>query len=91
MADNISSAQNTNSTGSTAGTVLRDVNASASLGEFLNGLNSATSSAMTGAVTIGDRIIGGGKNSGRQFGLLQTLAVVAGVIIIFKMYQDGGK
>ena len=90
MASNISSEQQTQSTGSTAGTVLRDVNASASLGEFLNNFNASTSSALGGTVSVGDRILGGSKSE-RQFGILQTLALVAGGVIIFKLWKDGRK
>lgn len=88
MADNISSTQSTDSTGSNAG-VFRDVNASASLGEFLNNFNASTSHAIGGTVSVGDRILGGGKNSARQFGILQTIAVVAGLVIIVKLWKDG--
>lgn len=89
MADNISSTQSTDSTGSNAG-VFRDVNASASLGEFLNNFNASTSSALGGTVSVGDRILGGSKSE-RQFGILQTLALVAGGVIIFKLWKDGRK
>lgn len=88
MAEGQNSSQSTQSTGANAG-VFRDVNASASLGEFLNNFNASTSHAIGGTVSVGDRILGGGKNSSRQFGILQTIAVMAGLVIIFKLWQDG--
>jgi len=88
MAEGQNSSQSTQSTGANAG-VFRDVNASASLGEFLNNFNASTSHAIGGTVSVGDRILGGGKNSARQFGIIQTIAVIAGCVIIFKLWQDG--
>lgn len=74
-----------NSGGSNAG-VLRDVNASIGALDFLNNFGASTSSATTGAVTLGDKIIGGNK-SDRQFGLVQTLAIIAGVVIVVKLWK----
>ena len=87
-----SSTQNVNSAQSPSSGVLRDINAS--LGaldfqpNFLNGLNSSTSSATStsGAVTLGDRILGGNKSS-RQFGLVKILTLIAGAAILLKIYK----
>lgn len=76
---------------------VRDVNASIggfdfnalNPSNFLNGLNSSTSSATSGAVTVGDRILGGSKSS-RQFGLVKILALVAGGAILLKLYKKKG-
>lgn len=76
-----------NSGGSNAG-VLRDVNASIGALDFLNNFGASTSSAMTGAVTLGDKIVGGNK-SDRQFGLVKILTIIAGGIIIVKLWKWG--
>ena len=56
----------------------------------LSNLGAATSRATSGAVTTGDRIIGGQKSS-RQFGLVKILAVFAGVAILYRIYKRKGK
>lgn len=54
--------------------------------DMLNNFGAATSSATSGAVTVGDRIIGGTKSS-RQFGLVKILAIGATVAILLKLYK----
>lgn len=90
MADSINSTQQTSSTGSNTG-YFRDVNASASLGEFLNNFNASTSSATSGNITVGDKIIGGQKSAQAQFSILKILVIVAGAGILLKLYQEGAK
>jgi len=63
----------------------RDVNASIG-GLDLSGIGAATSSATSGAVTVGDRIIGG-TSARRQYGLVKILAVIAGAYILLKVYK----
>lgn len=71
--------------GSVGQGVGRDVNASIG-GLDLSKIGSATSSATSGAVTVGDRIFGGNKSS-RQFGLVKILALFAGAAILLKIYK----
>ena len=89
----LSSEQNNQNAGQGAGTVGqgvgRDVNASIG-GLDLSNLGAATSSATSGAVTVGDRIIGGNKSS-RQYGIVKILAFVAGAAILYKLYKKWGK
>lgn len=87
MAESINSTQQTSSTGSNSGTLFRDVNASASLGEFLNNFNASTSAADSGHITVGDKIIGGEKRARASFNLLQVLAVAGIGLIIYKIYE----
>ena len=91
MADSINSTQQTSSQGSTGGTLFRDVNASASLGEFLNNFNASTSSADSGHITVGDKIIGGQKSAQAQFSILKMLVIIAGAGILLKLYKEGAK
>lgn len=63
----------------------RDVNASLG-GLDLSHIGAATSSATSGAVTVGDRILGGTKAS-RQFGLVKILALSAATAILLKLYK----
>lgn len=79
--------QNTQSTGSNAGTLFRDVNASASLGEFLNNFNASTSSATSGNITIGDKIIGGQKSAKTQFSILKILTIAGIGLVAYKIYK----
>ena len=87
------SAEQTNqNSGQGAGTVGqgigRDVNASIG-GLDLSNLGASTATSTSGAVTVGDRIMGGEK---RQFGLVKILAVVAGIAIFIKIFKSkGGK
>ena len=75
----------------------RDVNASIGIGDItlpnlsgaFSNFGTATSSATSGAVTVGDRILGGTKST-RQFGLVKILALVAGVAILYKLYKKKG-
>lgn len=75
--------QNSTSTG-----YLRDVNAQIGALElpsnFLNNFGAATSSAMSGAVTVGDRILGGSK---QQFGVVKILVLIAGAALLIKVYK----
>lgn len=87
MADSINSTQQTSSTGSNSGTLFRDVNASASLGEFLNNFNASTSSADSGHITVGDKIIGGQKSAQTQFSILKMLAIAGIGLIAYKIYK----
>ena len=86
------SEQTNQNSGQGAGTVGqgigRDVNASIGGIDFSN-LGAATSSATSGAVTVGDRILGGTK-SRRQFGLVKILALIAGAAILYKLYKKKG-
>lgn len=87
MADSINSTQQTSSQGSTGGTLFRDVNASASLGEFLNNFNASTSSADSGHITVGDKIIGGQKSAQAQFSILKILAIAGIGLVAYKIYK----
>lgn len=86
------SEQSNQNQGQGAGTVGqgigRDVNASIG-GLDLSNLGAATSSATSGAVTVGDRILGGTRSS-RQFGIVKILALVAGAAILYKLYKKKG-
>ena len=86
MADSINSTQQTSSTGSNTG-YFRDVNASASLGEFLNNFNASTSSATSGNITVGDKIIGGSKSAQAQFSILKILAIAGIGLVAYKIYK----
>lgn len=66
--------------------VLRDVNASLGALDALNNFGAATSSATSGAVTTGDRIIGGVK--GRQIGIVKILALFAAAAVLLKIYKE---
>ena len=87
----ITSSQNNQNSGQGAGSVGqgvgRDVNSSIG-GLDLSGIGSAKSSAeaTSGAVTLGDRILGGNKSS-RQFGLVKILVLIAGAAILLKIYK----
>lgn len=81
--------QTTSNTGGSNTGMWRDINASLGAFDLLNNLGASTSSAVSGTVTIGDRIIGGGSSS-TQFGVVKILALVAGTAILIKLYQDGG-
>ena len=74
---------------SNANGILRDVNASLGGLDLLNGLNSASSSATSGAVTVGDRILGGNKAK-RQFGIVKILVLFAGAAILYKIVKKKG-
>lgn len=87
----VSEQQNENA-GYGAGTVGqgigRDVNASLGGIDFSH-LGAATSSATSGAVTVGDRILGG-THAIRQFGLVKILAFGAVAAILLKLYKKKG-
>ena len=61
----------------------RDAYTTFGAAELLNNLGAATSSATSGAVTVGDRIIGGNS---KQLGIIKTIAAFAGVAILLKIY-----
>lgn len=88
----LASNQNNQNSGQGAGTVGqgvgRDVNSSIG-GLDLSSIGAATSSATSGAVTVGDRIIGGTKSS-RQYGIVKILALIAGAAILLKLYKKKG-
>lgn len=90
MATGNTSSQNTNTSGGTSANTgqlaLRDLNSSIG-GLDLSNLGAATSSATSGAVTTGDRIIGGNQSK-RQFGIVKVLALFAGVAILIKLYKE---
>lgn len=93
MAAGNTSSQNTNTTGGTSSNVgevaLRDLNSS--IGGFdLSNFGAATSSATSGAVTTGDRILGGNQGK-RQFGIVKMLALFAGAAILIKLYKESRK
>lgn len=98
MATQQTTEQTNQNSGQGAGTVGqgvgRDVNISASLlgiGDImpdLSNLGASTATSTSGAVTVGDRIMGGEK---RQFGLVKILAIVAGVAIFIKLLKKKGK
>lgn len=67
----------------------RDVNASIGGLDLLNGVGAATSSATSGAVTVGDRIFGGNKSK-RQFGIVKIMALFAGAAILYKFVVKKG-
>lgn len=88
----VSEQQNQNA-GQGAGTVGqgvgRDVNASIGgfdLSEFMKGFGASSATSTSGAVTVGDRILGGTKSS-RQFGIVKILALFAGAAVLFRLYK----
>lgn len=93
----ISSEQDNQNSGVGANTVgqgvaLRDMNASFGLDMtgMLSDFGASSATSTSGAVTVGDRILGG--SSKRQFGLVKILAVVAGIAIFIKIFKSkGGK
>ena len=46
----------------------------------------SAATSTSGAVNVGDRIIGGNKSS-RQFGLVKILALFAGAAVLFRLYK----
>ena len=84
--------QNQNS-GQGAGTVGqgvgRDVNSSIGgldVSGFMKSFGASSATSTSGAVTVGDRILGGNKSS-RQFGLVKILAIFAGAAVLFRLYK----
>lgn len=67
----------------------RDAYTTLGAAELLNNFGAATSSATSGAVTVGDRILGGSKSS-RQFGLVKILALAAAGAVLLKLYKKKG-
>lgn len=98
MAQDTSSQTNQNSgqgAGSVGQGIGRDVNASLGkleiapdLTNFLRDFGAAHSAATStsGAVNVGDRIIGGNKSS-RQFGIVKILALFAGAAVLLRLYK----
>ena len=76
--------QTTDNQNSMSSGFFRDVNASLGSLDLLNNFGAATSSATSGAVEVGDKIVGGSK---QQLGIIKILAVFAGVAILLKIYQ----
>ena len=89
----LSSEQYNQNAGTGAGSVGqgigRDVNASIG-GLDLSNLGAATSSATSGAVTVGDKVLGG-TSSKRQLGLVKILALIAGAAVLIKLWNKKGK
>lgn len=56
------------------------------LSNIMRDFGAAHSSATSGAVTVGDRILGG-KKSSRQFGIVKILALFAGAAVLFRLYK----
>lgn len=50
------------------------------------GASDSTATSTSGAVTVGDRILGGFK-ARRQFGLVKILAIFAGAALLYKIYK----
>lgn len=50
------------------------------------GASESSATSTSGAVTIGDRIIGGNKSS-RQYGIVKILALFAGAALLLKLYK----
>lgn len=89
MADNTgTTSQNLNNQQSPSQGFFRDANATVGALDLLNNFGAATSSATSGAVTTGDRLIGGSK---RQFGIVKILAVFAATAILLKIYSESKK
>lgn len=88
MATQTASQTTTNSGGTTntGGGIVGWRDANLSIGGFdLSGFGS--SSAKSGDISTGDRILGGNKKESLKFGLVKMLAVLAGVAIIFKIWK----
>ena len=79
------SSQNVNSSQSPSQGFFRDVNASLGALDALNNFGASTSAATSGAVTTGDRIIGGQK---RQFGIVKILTLFAAAAVLVKLYRE---
>ena len=47
---------------------------------------STPATSTSGAVTVGDRILGGNKSS-RQLGLVKILALFAGAVVLLRIYK----
>ena len=56
------------------------------LRDAFSGWGSSSAQSTSGAVTVGDRIIGG-KKSSRQLGLVKILALFAGAAVLYKIYK----
>ena len=91
MANNQSATQTTTNSGGTSnstGGIVGWRDANLSVGGFdLSGIGSSRSSATSGNITTGDRIIGAVKNKSFQFGIVKMMAVIAGVAIVVKILK----
>lgn len=80
--------QNVGTTGGSGGSGIvgfRDAYTNLGAMELLNNLGASTSSATSGNITTGDRIIGGSK--GFKIGLVKILAFGALVAIVLKIWK----
>ena len=95
MANTQSATQSTTNSGGSSqssGVVgWRDANLSVG-GLDMSGLfsDSSKTSATSGNIEVGDRILGGSKSS-FKFGLVKILALVAGVAIVVKIWKGSKK
>lgn len=81
--------QNVGTTGGSGGSGVvgwRDAYTNLGAMELLNNLGASTSSATSGNISYGDRIIGGSKKN-FQFGLVKMLAFGALVAIVLKIWK----
>ena len=81
--------QNVGTTGGSGGSGVvgwRDAYTNLGAMELLNNLGASTSSATSGNITVGDRILGGAKTD-FKFGLVKILALGALVAIVFKIWK----
>lgn len=70
----------------------RDANLSVGGLDFSGiGADSSRSSATSGNIEVGDRIIGGGKSGGLQLGLVKILAIGALIAIVVKIWKGSKK
>ena len=80
--------QNVGTTGGSGGSGIvgwRDAYTNLGAMELLNNLGASTSSATSGDITTGDRIIGGSK--ALKIGLVKILCVLAFGVIVFKIWK----
>lgn len=83
-----SAEQNVGTTGGSGGSGIvgwRDAYTNLGAMELLNNLGASTSSATSGNITTGDRIIGGSK--GLKIGLVKLLCVLSFGVIVFKIWK----
>lgn len=92
MAEKQSAEQTVSNSGGenkTSGVFGRDLNTTIGgfdLAGMLSSIGAATSSSTSGAVTVGDRIVGGTRSS-RQLGLVKVMVMIAGAAILFKIFK----
>lgn len=56
------------------------------LSNIMRDFGAASATSTSGAVTVGDRILGGNKAS-RQLGLIKIIALFAGAAVLFRLYK----